>query len=134
MFKTKKNIFIFYCILACILSGISCVGFVWNIWEIPTTVICSSIMMIPHLAVCFFYANKPVDDNLSKKDLRMYLLIAFRGLFTVLAIVLPAILIGLIPNPTLTEMIGKYRYLLVFISIVPIAISLSFFYLGSSKK
>ncbi len=133
MLKSRKNIFILYCVVALLLSGISCIGFIWNIREVPATIICSSIMMIPHLAVCFFFANKP-EDNLSKKDLRMYLLIAFRGLFTVLAIVLPAILIGLIPNPSLTEIIGKYRYLLVFVSIVPIGISLSFFYLGSNKK
>ena len=63
----------------------------------------------------------------------MYLLIAFRGLFTVLSIVIPALILFFVPNPNL-ESIGKYRILFSLISFVPIAISLICFYFGSDKK
>lgn len=131
MLKTKKSIFILYIILAIAMSGLSCIAFIFNYREIPAAIIPASVFMIGHLAICFYYAAKPQTNG--GKELRMYLLIALRSLFVVLAIIVPTLFIGLIPNAA-TESFGKLRYLFILLSFLPIAVSLICFYIGSNKE
>ncbi len=131
MFKTKKSFFILFIILAVVMSGLSCIAFIFSYWEIPTCIILASAFMVCHLAVCFYYASKPQANG--GKELRMYLLIALRSLFTILAIVIPALLVVLIPNEA-TQSFGKLRYLFILTTFLPIATNLVCFYLGSNKE
>ena len=132
MLKTKKNYLILSLVIYVLLTVLGLIGLFFSIWEIVMILGISSVFGFCHLLVCFYFKSEPPKEG-ENNTLRMYLLSAFRGLFTVLFIVLPALILFFVPNPSL-ESIGKYRILFSLISFVPIAISLICFYFGSDKK
>lgn len=132
MLKTKKGFVILAAIIYVLLTILGLIGLFFSCWEVVMVLGIASLFAFCHLLVCFYFKSQPPKEG-ENNTLRMYLLIAFRGLFTVLSIVIPALILFFVPNSSL-EGIGKYRILFSLISLLPIAISLFLFYLGSDKK
>ncbi len=132
MLKTKKSYLVFTASIYVLLTLLGLIGLFFSIWEFVMILGISSVFGFCHLLVCFYFNARPPKEG-ENNTLRMYLLIAFRGLFTCLAIVVPALILFFVPNPSL-DSIGKYRILFSLISFIPLGISLISFYFGSNKE
>lgn len=127
----KKYIIIYSCV-SLVITLLSLLFLFANIWEITVTLLVGSVFSLCSILVSFYFNSRPPKDG-DKNSLRMYFLIAFRGLFTVLSVVVPALIIGFTTNSLVNESLLKYRILFCLISILPVILSIVFYYLGSKK-